>query len=77
VTEEWQRGSALEAANGGGLTSSQGHEGARERGDEVRRGPRVSSPFNAIEDVGEVKRGIKGGNDGGASNGSGGIQGWS
>jgi hypothetical protein len=31
--------------------------------------------FNAIEDGGEVKRGIKGGNDGGASNGSGGIRG--
>jgi hypothetical protein len=36
--------------------------------------------FNAIEDGGEVKRGIKWGgglNDGGASNGSGGIRGWS
>jgi hypothetical protein len=33
--------------------------------------------FNAIEDGGDVKRGIKGGNDGGASNGMGGIQGWS
>jgi hypothetical protein len=33
--------------------------------------------FNAIEDGGEVKRGIKGGggNDGGPSNGSGGIRG--
>jgi hypothetical protein len=35
--------------------------------------------FNAIEDGGEVKRGINGGggNDGGVSNSSGGIQGWS
>jgi hypothetical protein len=33
--------------------------------------------FNAIEDGGEVKRGIKEGNDGGASNGSGNIRGWS
>jgi hypothetical protein len=32
--------------------------------------------FNAIEDGGEVKRGLRGGgNDGGASNGSGGIRG--
>jgi hypothetical protein len=29
--------------------------------------------FNAIEDGGKVKRGIKGGDDGGASNGSGSI----
>jgi hypothetical protein len=29
--------------------------------------------FEAIEDGGEVKRGIKGGDDGGASNGSGSI----
>jgi hypothetical protein len=31
--------------------------------------------FNTIEDGGEVKRGIKRGDDGGASNGSGGIRG--
>jgi hypothetical protein len=31
--------------------------------------------FNVIEDGGEVKRGNKGGNDGGVSNGSGGIRG--
>jgi hypothetical protein len=31
--------------------------------------------FNAIEDGGKVKRGINGGNDGGVSNGSGGIRG--
>jgi hypothetical protein len=29
--------------------------------------------FNTIEHRGEVKRGIKGGNDGGASNSSGGL----
>jgi hypothetical protein len=33
--------------------------------------------FNAIEDGGEVKRGLRGENDGGASNSSGSIQGWS
>jgi hypothetical protein len=29
--------------------------------------------FNDIEDRGEVKRGLRGGNNGGASNGSGGV----
>jgi hypothetical protein len=33
--------------------------------------------FNAIKDGGEVKRGIKGGDDGGVSNGSDSIRGWS
>jgi hypothetical protein len=31
--------------------------------------------FNAIEEGGEVKRGLRGGDDGGVSNGSGGIRG--
>jgi hypothetical protein len=67
-----------------GMRCSEGREshhpfiGAGGAGEGWPRGSNGSvNGFNAIKDGGEVKRGLRGGggNDGGASNGSGGIRG--
>jgi hypothetical protein len=86
MTEEWQRGGAPEAANGGGLSLSRGRRRAQRSTEERGRGavrargshrPFIGvggsqrgvaggsnggvNGFNAIEDGGEDKRGLKGG----------------